>query len=255
MVEFFTDPQTTSSKRQKINASRNLWNQAVRTFPQLREFGYQPWDAATGHIRADAINAYNSLLKNQSPNVKAQISYAYGAGGEGAPSSFGHQYSQSPGEVPRHVGESSDPSFQRGFIGPVAPRVPSTPVPQMPSSDLDNVGQVTGVDWGRFIAGLSSTEKMIMQDPEPQHYDPSERVSPYRTIPLEVSKGFDDPIHIPGSGGIVDWAANVGLESFERFFNPVAAQLDALFDPDVRRRLPEVDTYLLKQHFVVRSDR
>ena len=240
MVEFFTDPQPTSSKRQKINASRNLWNQAVRTFPQLREFGYQPWDAATGHIRADAINAYNSLLKNQSPNVKAQISYAYGAGGEGAPSSIGHQYSQSPGEVPRHVGERSDPSFQRGFIGPVAPRVPSTPVPQMPSSDLDNVGQVTGVDWGRFIAGLPSTEKMIMQDPEPQHYDPSERVSPYRTIPLEVSKGFDDPIHIPGSGGIVDWAANVGLGTFERFLDPAVAQAQALFDPDVRQRFGEV---------------
>jgi hypothetical protein len=249
MVEFFTDPQTTSSKRQKINASRNLWNQAVRTFPQLREFGFQPWDAATGHIRADAINAYNSLLKNQSPNVKAQLSYAYGAGGEGAPSSIGHQYSQSPGEVPRHVGESSDPSFQRGFMGPVAPRVPSTPVPQMPSSDLDNVGQVTGVDWGRFIAGLPSTEKMIMQDPEPQHYDPSERVSPHRTIPLEVSKGFDDPIHIPGvpqllqlpgGRGIVDWAANVGLESFERFFNPPVAQAMALFDPDVRQRVGEV---------------
>jgi hypothetical protein len=240
MVEFFTDPQTTSSKRQKINASRNLWNQAVRTFPQLREFGYQPWDAATGHIRADAINAYNSLLKNQSPNVKAQISYAHGAGGEGAPTSIGHQYSQSPGEVPRHVGESSDPSFQRGFMGPVAPRVPSTPVPQMPSSDLDNVGQVTGFDWGRFIAGLDSTEKMIMQDPEPQHYDPSERVSPYRTIPLEVSKGFDDPIHIPGSGGILDWAANVGLGTLERFLDPAVAQAQALFDPDVRQRFGEV---------------
>lgn len=110
----------------------------------------------------------------------------------------------------------------------------------MPSSDLDNVGQVTGVDWGRFIAGLPSTEKMIMQDPEPQHYDPSERVSPYRTIPLEVSKGFDDPIHIPGSGGIVDWAANVGLGTFERFLDPAVAQAQALFDPDVRQRFGEV---------------